>query len=263
MIKHITYLLFVLILGLLTACEKVIDINVNDEVGRLVIEAQVNNIEQQQEVKLSRNIALSSTNTPTTVSGALVIVRDDNNQEYVFHEAKPGTYIAKGFTGIPGRTYNMEVRVDNNDYKAQSVMPQIVPLDSIAVEDSKFGDKEKKNIKVFFKEPADQENYYRLILFINNKQTDDIFVTNDDFTNGNDVTITLRPSDDDIKIVKGDHIRVEMQCIDKSMYKYWYTLMQQSFGGGITPSNPPNNITPNVLGYFSAYTVTNKSLIVD
>lgn len=263
MIKYYIYLISFLLLSLLTACEKVIDINVEDEIGRLVIEAQVNNITSSQEVKLTRNIALSSTNTPTTVSGAFVIISDEANNEYIFQETDKGTYIAQGFIGLPGRTYNLEVRLNNEKYKAKSQMPQIVPLDSIAIEDSKIGDNEKKNIKVFYKDPADQANYYRFIVFINNKQTKDIIVTNDDFTNGNEVSSTIRPNDDDLEIIAGDHIRVEMQCIDKAMYKYWYTLMQQSFGGGVTPSNPPNNITPNVLGYFSAYTTTSKSIIVE
>jgi len=265
MIKHITYLIFILVITLLTSCEKVIDIKVDDEVGRLVIEAQINNITTQQEVKLSKNIPLSSTNTPTTVTGAIVLVRDDANKEYIFNETKAGTYIAQNFTGIPGQNYQLEVRVENQTYKGQSQMPQVVLLDSIALENSKFGEKEKKNIKVFYKDPADQDNYYRFIVFVNNRQTKDIIVTDDKFNNGNDISFTIRPDsdDDDKKIVAGDNIRVEMQCIDKAMYKYWFTLMQQSFGGGVTPSNPPNNITPTVLGYFSAYTTSSRSIIAN
>jgi len=264
MIKHITYIIFVLVITLLSSCEKVIDIKVDDEVGRLVIEAQINNISTAQEVKISRNIALSSTGTPTAVSSAFVAVRDEANKEYVFTETKAGTYVAEGFTGIPGKNYKLEVRVDNQDYRAQAQMPQVVPLDSIAIENSKFGEKEKKNIKIFYKDPADQENYYRFIVFVNNKQTKDIIVADDKFNNGNAISLTIRPDedDDDKKIVVGDDVRVEMQCIDKAMHKYWLTLLQQSYGGGVTPSNPPNNITPTVLGYFSVYTTTSKSIVV-
>jgi hypothetical protein len=33
-------------------------------------------------------------------------------------------------------------------------------------------------------------------------------------------------------------------------------------GGGVTPSNPPTNITPVTLGYFSAHTTQSKTIVV-
>jgi hypothetical protein len=56
-----------------------------------------------------------------------------------------------------------------------------------------------------------------------------------------------------------------MQCIDKPVYTYWFTLMQQGDngpGGGVTPADPPSNITPTVLGYFSAHTTQSKTIVV-
>ncbi|ULT26047.1 hypothetical protein KUH03_03490 [Sphingobacterium sp. E70] len=41
----------------------------------------------------------------------------------------------------------MEVRIDQDKYQATSQMPQIVSLDSIAVEKPKFGDKENGILK--------------------------------------------------------------------------------------------------------------------
>jgi len=261
-----TYPLVFAFLCLLTACEKVIDIKVNDDTGKLVIEGQINNTTAQQEFKLSRNVSFSSGNNYPPVTGATIIVHDDAKNEYVFRESvnKAGTYIAKDFTGIPGRTYNMEVRVEDQKYVAQSQMPQVVLLDSIITEKPQFGEKDTRNIKVYYKDPADQENQYRFIVFVNDKQTKDILIANDDFNNGNQVSLTIYlNSDDDLKLYPGDKIRVEMQCIDKAMHKYWYSLMQQSGGGGITPSNPPTNISPTVLGYFSAFTTSTKNTVVN
>lgn len=260
--KHIIVISSILILTtFISSCEKVIDIQVNDEVGRLVIEGVINNTTTEQEIKLSRNTAFSGGNNYPAVSGATVLVRDQNQNEYTFVETAAGTYKAQQLTGIPGETYTMEVRVDQDKYQATSRMPQIVSLDSIAVEKPKFGDKEKRNIKVFYKDPADQINQYRFIVFLNDKQLKDIYAVNDDFNNGNDINLTLRP--DDVDIFPGDHIRVEMLCVDKTVYNYWYSLMQQSANSGVTPSNPPTNISPATLGYFSAHTFSTKSIQVD
>ncbi|HEX3384292.1 MAG TPA: DUF4249 domain-containing protein, partial [Mucilaginibacter sp.] len=58
---------------------------------------------------------------------------------------------------------------------------------------------------------------------------------------------------------------VEMQCIDKPIYTYWYSLMQLQVnnpGGQVAPSNPPTNISPTTLGYFSAHTTQTMTLVV-
>ena len=75
------------------------------------------------------------------------------------------------------------------------------------------------------------------------------------FQDGRYVSLDLL--ENDIDIYPADTVKVEMQCIDKPVYTYWFTLMQQSTegpGGGVTPANPPSNITPLTLGYFSAHT---------
>ena len=89
----------------------------------------------------------------------------------------------------------------------------------------------------------------------------DIYTVNDDFNNGNKINLTLRP--DDLDIFPSDRIRVEMLCVDKTVYNYWYSLMQQSANSGVTPSNPPTNISPTTLGCFSAHTFSTKSVQVD
>jgi len=80
----------------------------------------------------------------------------------------------------------------------------------------------------------------------------------------------LLPNDDgdnpdDIKVVVGDAIHVEMQCIDQNVYTFYSALLQLSGGGpggGITPANPPSNISNGALGYFSAHTVRKKSVVI-
>ena len=67
------------------------------------------------------------------------------------------------------------------------------------------------------------------------------------------------------KVKLKDNISVEMQCISRPTYLYYYSLNQQSGagpGGGITPANPTNNIQGGALGIFSAHTVEKKLIRV-
>lgn len=256
--RNSTYSLALLILALLTSCEKVIDINVENDIGKLVIEGLISNASSEQEIKLTRNIAFSDVNSYPAVSGASVIVSDDAQNDYLFRETAAGVYTATGFTGKPGSTYRMEVEVKGDTYVAQSEMPHSVTLDSLAVETPTIGDKDTRNIKVFYSDSKNQPNQYRFVLFINGKQVKDIYAVNDDFNDGQQVSLTLRPKD--VTIAAGDQIRVDMLGIDQAVYRYWFTHMQQSTGAGITPNNPPTNISPTTLGYFSAQTYSSRTV---
>jgi hypothetical protein len=82
-------------------------------------------------------------------------------------------------------------------------------------------------------------------------------------TDGRYVSRNLR--ENDIDIYSGDTVTVEMQCIDKPIFTYWNTLdQQQSQGlqGAVAPANPPTNITPATLGYFSAHTTQSETIVV-
>jgi len=73
--------------------------------------------------------------------------------------------------------------------------------------------------------------------------------------------------DDSEKVKVGDTITVEMQCIDDKVYTFYAALLQLSGGGGpgggVTPTNPPGNISNGALGYFSAHTVKIKTTVIE
>jgi hypothetical protein len=67
----------------------------------------------------------------------------------------------------------------------------------------------------------------------------------------------------DFDVKKGDVITVEMQCLDKGSYEYFYSLFSignNGPGGGATPTNPVSNISGGALGYFSAFTSQKQTI---
>jgi hypothetical protein len=266
-LKTAIYLLFFLSLA---SCTKVIDLKLGNNTGELVIEGNITNTAGPQIIKLSTNVPFSNTNTYPPVTGATVSVSDQAGNIYLFTEGPSGTYSNTGLSGIPGDTYTMTVTTGGKKYTATSVMPAVVKLDSLTSKNDVIQTSDhKKLVTVYYRDLAGVANQYRFVLYVNNVQANDIFAYNDQFNDGRYVSIDLYEntanSSVDKGIFSGDTVTVEMQCIDEPVYTYWETLMQEQTngpGGGVTPSNPPTNITPATLGYFSAHTTQSKTIVV-
>jgi hypothetical protein len=241
----------------LSACTKVIDLKLGNESGKLDIEANVTNAGGPQTIILRKNVDFTNTNTYPAVSGATVTVTDQTGQTYPFAESTSGTYTNSQLKGIPGFSYTMSVLTGGVTYTATSKMPGSVVVDSVTSKNTAIsnGSNPKKEISVHYRDPLGIANQYRCVLYVNGIQVKDVFAFDDEFNDGLSASVVLRQRD--IDIYAGDKITVEMQCIDKQIYTYWYTLSQQESngpGGSVTPSNPPTNIGPVTLGYFSAHT---------
>jgi hypothetical protein len=254
-----------LILMITASCQKVIQLDLRNDTGKLVIEGNITNNPGVQTVTLSRNVPFTSTNTYPPVTGAAVTVYDNTNGHYFpMVEGPAGTYSVTSGVGIAGQSYTMKVVDAGTTYIANSTMPLIVTLDSIAATNNIFdGGSNKKTITAYFQDPPDVSNYYRFVMYVNDVQVKTIFALDDQFSNGKYVSIDLQQND--IDIYSGDTVKVEMQCIDKPVYTYWFTLAQQQGnnpGGAVAPANPPTNITPASLGYFSAHTTQTITLVV-
>ena len=261
------YISIVFLLLSFSSCTKVVDLKLSDASGKLVIEGNVTNGSEPQVFTISTNVPFTNTNTYPPVTGATVTVTDQSGNSYPFTEGPSGTYTNNQLTGVPGNTYTMTVLIKGVTYTATSTMPQAVSLDSLSAKNEAIstGSNPKKQITVYYHDPAGIANQYRFVEYVNGVQVKDVFVTNDQFNDGLATNMVLRGNDnDDDAIHAGDDVTVEMQCIDNPIYLYWNTLAQQSQigpGGSVTPSDPPTNITPVSLGYFSAHTTQTKSIV--
>lgn len=257
-------LLFSFLTGLV-ACKKVIDIKVKDSDTKYVIEGIVTNEAGSAKVLLSRTIPFYTDNNFPRVSGAVVKIRD-NGTEYTFVETAPGVYQNNSLTGMPGHQYQLLVSIENQNFSASCTMPQPVLVDTLFVAPGPFG--QFKFATIAYTDPAGINNGYRFVQYLNGAKDPRIFWENDEFTDGQKVETQLDTGvdkkDDPRNIKSGDRVTIEMQTLDEVIYKYWYSLRT---GGGdgtgsvIAPANPPGNITGGALGYFSAHTISRRSII--
>lgn len=269
MLKPIKYMCM-LIAGAISlcSCEKVIDVKLNNAEDQLVIEGAITDQSGQQVIKISKSVLYTEDNTYPAVTGATVVVTSDNGQSWTFAETAPGIYTFGPLKGETGRVYSLRATVNGAVYTASSTMPAAVAIDSLDVKVFNFGNENIKQAQVHYKDPAGIANYYRFVLKVNGMQSKRVYAENDRLTDGREVPSVLfynGKNDDDDELKTGDKVEVEMQCIDKNIFTYWYTLSQQSQngpGGGVTPGNPPSNIVGNALGYFSAHAVSKKQMEV-
>src|ERR1700712_1153089 len=265
-VKPIKYLAAVLMIAIIaTSCKKVIDVKVANDADQLVIEGGISNEPGPQYVRISRSVPFTSSNTYPPVTGATVTLNNNNGRITPFPEGPEGYYAINPALGTMGRTYTLSVEVDGKTYKANSTMPNLVVLDSIASRGVILGggNTNKRLITVYFQDPAKIPNQYRFVEYVNRVQVNAIFAFDDEFIDGKYVNLDLQQND--IDILPKDTVTVEMQCIDSPIKTYWFSLAQQGAnnpGGAITPANPPTNFTPATLGYFSAHTTQSITLIV-
>ena len=251
-------------LALFNACEKVIDVDLKEADTLIVIEGNISDEFVAHKVTVSRTKAFTENNQVDAVMDAQVSVKDLTlNKLYLFSASNRfGEYKSELFKGAPGHNYELSVKVGNQTYTAQSAMPEKVFLDSLSITAISFFGEERKYVKVNYQDMPNIANQYRYILYVNNEKVKGYFLDFDRFNDGKYVNSTLFSGDPELKT--GDEVKLEFQCVDMNVYRYFFAISQIGGNGGppTTPANPTSNFNNGALGYFSAHTKEEKSAII-
>ena len=254
-------LLFILVSMLFYSCEKVIDLQLENSVPIVVIDAGVSDVLENQVVRISQTYSFTEANRFNGLEGAKVVLKSSTGNTYDYTEVSPGIYQSNRFRGRPDITYSLDVTVGDKTYSATSTMPKKVILDSLNFKEFTFFGTTNTYVTANFNDPPGIQNQYRYILKVKGKIEEDV-VSEDRFDDGSKVANVIFHEMDDL--VAGDAIDVELQCIDRNVFKYFFSLSQNSGGGGppVAPSNPPSNFSNGALGVFNAYTSSKKTVVL-
>ncbi|MCJ8152850.1 DUF4249 domain-containing protein [Chryseobacterium sp. SSA4.19] len=263
-------ILILLSLILVISCEKEIDLDLEDKSGKIVIEGNITDQAGPYFVRITKSVAFTETNQYPAVADAQVVLSDDAGQTETMQYVGNGMYQASSFTGQPGRTYTLRINTEGQQYIAQSTMPQPVDFEGLEQDSFMVGGQTSYTLLPVFTDLPALGNRYLFISTVNNNPKKFFSEFSDNVNNGlpNQRPLLLPNEEgetDDIKVVKGDVIHVDMQCIDHNIYTFYSALLQLSGGGpggGITPANPPGNISNGALGYFSAHTVRTRNITI-
>ncbi len=263
--KLTTNLITITFLGVcgLSSCTKIIDLDLNTANTKFVIEGEVPQ-GQKATIKISKTVNFTETNSFPAVNGANVSLSDNAANTEQLTETAAGVYESKRIMGEVGKTYILKITAEGNTFTATCTMPKQVKLMALNPTPSTIippgGTSGGYIIFPIFTDPDEWGNSYRFIQSTSTKTDKSILITNDNIGNGQPYSRPIFSRDFELK--KGDVVTVEMRCIDKAIYDYFFALNaieDNGPGGGTTPANPTTNLTGGALGYFSAHTVQRVS----
>lgn len=247
--------LVLLICQLLTSCEEVIDINLNDADQRVVIEADLNGFPIMQVIYISRTVPFNDERPREIVADADVQILGPRNNsfQFVYSEEHQG-YINRTFAARENATYSLRVMVDGELYEATETMPVQVPVDSVGMLRENIFNETYYFATLRFQDPAGVPNYYKYNVSVDGKPMKFFAAFSDKFNDGLYVTHQIGSVDDDIEITS--KVAIRRQNISAAVYRYWNEF-QSTNPGSAAPANPTSNISNGALGYFS---VSSESL---
>lgn len=271
--KKSTYLILLFASLFFANCEEVVDVNLDTAPPRLVVEAtiqwQKGTLGNNQFIKLTTTTAYFS-NTIPTVSNATVYINDSNDIKYTFTE-KPNTgeYYCTNFVPVLDQTYVLTVIYKGQTYTATESLKSVAPISRIEQNDQGGFSGNEIEIKSYFNDPADQDNFYLYHYGYANKLKSIYYVDEDRFYQGNEF-FSISQNDE---IKKGDAIEITHYGISKAYYNYLSVLLSIAgqTGGGPFQS-PPATVRGNLvnttdganyaLGYFSLSETDTKNYTV-
>jgi hypothetical protein len=240
----------------------VINVDLNAVSPQIVIEGNVYNTTNAYTVQITSTVNFSSANSFPSVSGAIVKITDATNHiTDSLTETLPGIYTTHLLQGLPGHTYQLFVSAQGQTYTASSTMPQPVAFDSLTFLHSNIFGIININPVVNFKDSAGIANYYLFTPTVNQKRLKTTFPFDDRLSDGKYISQQIFL--DSAYISVGDQVSVQMKCVDKNIWNYFYSLYQLTDPNQqpVSPANPVSNISNNALGYFNASTIQTKIAI--
>lgn len=210
------------------SCEDVIQVDLETTEPRLVIDASLNwqkgTNGNQQEIKLSLTAPYFN-NTIPPATGATVTVTDTNNNTFSFIEdGSTGIYKNSSFIPLINSEYTLNIQYKNEVYTATETLVPVASIEFIEQKDNGGFAGDETEIKAFYTDPKDVENYYLFEFIKPNSNNIRLEVYDDEFTDGNQIFAFY--SDENLS--SGDELEIKNYGISSRTYEYLNILLQQT-----------------------------------
>lgn len=257
-----------IIMFLLTSCEKVIEIDLNSSAPALVAEGLIEK-DSVAWLKLSYTTDYFDNEESKKVENAKVTLEDNQGNFELMEYIGDGIYRGASIVGETNMSYTMVF--ENEDFTKEAYASLQLPTEiySITFEKSVMGppgqSEEHYQANFKLKNLSSNKEYYMLKFWVNQKEDKGMYyLINDEYYIKND---TVEYSPFQLQLDLNDQLDVIVYSIDASSYDYYYKLNEVGgggrMGGSSTPYNPQSNFGEDVLGYFTAWSFTTESTIVE
>lgn len=260
-------LIFLSLIILLTSCESIIEIDLDDMKPKLVIDGVINDFDSQCIIRLSKTTDYFNQKTNPAVSNAVITLTDNAGTVVKFNETEPGNYLGESIKVKSHMDYTLSILSEGDKYVAKATIPQKVNIDSLNFKYNPEGIFYEVGyvVSCHFSDPEETRNYYRLKTYNINDGTKARIskeLYDDDVYNGNNVELQWSNN----VYQQNDTVVVELYSLDEQTYDYYKTLFPISGGADMmsftTPANPNTNFSNGALGYFGAYAVSRDTIVI-
>ena len=262
-------ILFILVTLLLSSCEEVIEIDLQNSEPKLVIEATINVLEDATSsavVKLSQTAPFFENDIPP-VTDALVSITSSTGDVYNFNHTQNGIYTAN-LLPVLENTYTLEVIHQDETYTATESLHTVTQFEEV-IQDNQGGfGGDQIQLKAYFTDPGGIQNYYLSETL--SIRGDERRAFNDEFFDGNRINDFYLADD----LATGDVVTFNLYGVDEYFFNFMIVLLQQTDSGGGGPfETQPATVRGNIvnqtnsdnfpLGYFRISEISTIVYIVE
>lgn len=232
----------------LAGCEKVVDVKLNTETPRLVIDAAINwekgTPGNLQTIKLTTTTSYTQQTIPTA-DGATVTVTNSANRVFSFTEVpNTGKYICTDFIPQLNELYSLKVLFKGETYTAEEKLIVTPSLKNVEQINDLGLNSDEIGIKINFKDTANQRNFYLLRTDFSEMPFPDYQLYDDRFSDGNAMTWFYFHS----KLAKGKVLNFTQYGISENYSNYMFLLINASSGAGSGPFRViPTRVRGNII----------------
>ncbi len=257
------------------ACEKVVELDVQQSTTQMVIEGLLTDRDTTHFVKVSRSIQFYDIGV-NPVTDAIISVSGEGQTYTYSHnpfdiDSMKGYYFSDVvYAGKVGATYTLDVEVEGVNYSATDTMYYVTSIDSLsialALNPSEEDEEDDKiyQVLLYANEPKETEDYFQF-QFYRNKELiaypNTIYVFSDV---GLGPTLNGLPSP--VLFKEGELASVKIYSLSKEQYLFYSDLanLLNTDGGMFSPppANPRNTFTNGALGLWQVSAVSEDSILV-
>lgn len=292
------YFGLIILLFIFSSCEKTIQLNVNNQPAKLVVDASIES-NNTPVVALSSSLNYFSSITKQELSGSFVhnavVTLSDGSitstlKEYSYTDTSGYTFYyysvdsanpSNIIIGEFGRQYNLNITTaDGSKYSASTTIPlltkkcdslwwQKAPLavdTTLCTMFGKFADPQGLGNYIRYFTKTNSERFLPGLNSVFDDQVVDGKTYSVQFDIGWDKNSTEKVSSDNYGLARrGDTVTLKFCNIDKASYTFWNTweFSYQSYGNPFSsPVKVIGNITNGALGAFSGYAAQYQTIII-
>lgn len=229
---------------LLFSCEEVIDIDLNDSEPRLVIEASLNLLKADgapfnSYIRLTTTAHFFDDSIPI-VDDAFVEIIDETGRIFYFNHTSNGYYQGI-FVPKKDVEYTLKVYYNNEIYTASTHYIGAPALERVEQRNDGGFTGDQIELKVYFTDPADEENYYYFVgSSIKGNRRD---VMNDRYFNGNTIFGFYVAED----LAPEDEVEFLLYGITEEFHDYMFALLEQTGNGSGPFETQPATVRGNII----------------